>query len=204
MTHCDITQLKLLRLYILILVLELLCDKFKTTYCLHTVVLVKCKIYAWKICDLELFKKVMEVVNSGDWNNLPNVVLDQIFSYLSWSDKIKASSTCKRWRCGLYHPSLWKTLSFSLQSLNGDRVAKAHYFIETCARIVRSAHIIFDSLDCSSLSLTDELLDILRENSQLKKLMLIPSHGVLYPITSPCNSITLNSRYNIRIMWFNV
>lgn len=155
--------------------------------------------FIYRKCDLELFKKVMEVVTSSDWNNLPNVVLDQIFSYLSWSDKIKASSTCKRWRCGLYHPSLWKTLSFSLQSLNGDRIAKAHYFIETCARIVRSAHIIFDSLDCSSLSLTDELLDILRENSQLKKLMLIPSHGVLYPITSPCNSITLNSRYNIRI-----
>lgn len=144
----------------------------------------------------------MDLVNSGNWNNLPNVVLDQIFSYLSWSDKIKASSTCKRWRSGLYHPSLWKKLLFSLKDLNQAKAEKAQYFIQAFGRLVRSVNITFDSLDCSSSSLADELLCTLRENSRLKKLTLVPSHGVLYPMMSSCTSTTLNSRYGCKTIIF--
>jgi hypothetical protein len=143
----------------------------------------------------------MEIVTSSgaafvSWNDLPNIVLDQIFAHLSWSDKINASSTCKQWRIGLYHPALWKSLSFSLTSLNEDKIAKAQYFIQTIGQIFRAVNVTFDSLDCASSSLTDELLSTLRDNVQLKKLMLVPSHGALYPIAnSSCNApIALNAR----------
>lgn len=133
---------------------------------------------------------------SNDWSQLPNVVLDHVFSYLSWSDKVKASSTCKRWRTGLYHPRYWETVSFPLSELNDKNKEKARYFIQAFGKIVKYANIYFNSTDFKSYSVTDELLYALRDNMRLKKLMLIPTHCALFPINGPCNSsATLNARY---------
>lgn len=126
------------------------------------------------------------------WNDIPNLVLDQIFSYLSWSDMVNASSTCKSWRYRLYHPRFWNSISFSLTNLNNkDKEEKAKYFIHACGKIVKFVNITFDSLDPLSSVLTDNLLQILYDNAALKKLMLVPSHCALYPSSTS----TLSSRW---------
>lgn len=136
----------------------------------------------------------METQISRGWNEIPNVVLDQIFAYLSWPDKVNASSTCKRWRCGLYHPCFWKSISFSLKMMNKDKEEKAKYFMHTFGKIVRNVDILFDSLDPMSSLLTDDLLNILSGNTQLNRLMLIPNHCALYPSkNNSCNASVLNS-----------
>lgn len=137
----------------------------------------------------------METQVSKGWNDIPNVVLDQIFAYLSWPDKVNASSTCKRWRCGLYHPCFWKSISFSLTVLNKDKEEKAKYFMHAFGKIVRYVDIIFDSLDPMSSLLTDDLLNILSDNAQLKRLMLFPNRCALYPSRNNAYSASiLNSR----------
>lgn len=137
----------------------------------------------------------METRSLKGWNDIPNVVLDQIFAYLSWPDKVNASSTCKRWRCGLYHPCFWKSISFSLITMNKDKEEKAKYFMHAFGKIVKYVDIIFDSLDPMSSVITDELLNILGDNTQLSRLMLIPNHCALYPSkNNGCSSSVLNAR----------
>lgn len=137
----------------------------------------------------------METQVSRGWNDIPNVVLDQIFAHLSWPDTVNASSTCKRWRCGLYHPCFWKSISFSLTALDKDKEEKAKYFMHVFGKIVKYVDIIFDSLDPMSSLLTDDLLNVLADNAQLKKLMLVPNRYALYPTRSNTNTpFILDSR----------
>jgi len=140
----------------------------------------------------------------GDWSQLPIVALNHVFSYLPWPDTINASSTCKQWRCGLYHPHLWKSLSFSLVNFDTNKEKKAKYFIESFGKIVQFVDLSFNSLDESSSSTADNLLCTLRENTQLKKLKLIPSHCVLYSSSNESNSTPLDATYDdIIVLQFN-
>lgn len=138
----------------------------------------------------------MEISHSGDWNQLPIVALNHVFSYLSWPDTINASSTCKQWRYGLYHPYLWKSLSFSLTDFDANKQKKAKYLIDAFGKVVQFVDISFNSLDESSSSTADNLLCALRENTQLKKLKLIPCHCVLYSSSTHSNSTPLDATYD--------
>lgn len=48
----------------------------------------------------------------GDWNNLPDLLLENIFSYLNPSDKHSASTTCQSWHSVFYLPYSWHTFIF--------------------------------------------------------------------------------------------
>lgn len=48
----------------------------------------------------------------GDWNNLPNLLLENIFSYLNAKEKHNASITCKSWFTIFSLPYSWHTFVF--------------------------------------------------------------------------------------------
>ena len=47
--------------------------------------------------------------NDSDWDKLPDVILETIFSYLSTKEKYWASLTCKNWYRAFYSPKTWST-----------------------------------------------------------------------------------------------
>ena len=63
------------------------------------------------------------------WNNIPLLILCNVFFYLSPCDRLSASSTCTSWRNVIYHSSLWprKQLQVNLCS---------HKFTVPCYRNV--------------------------------------------------------------------
>ncbi|KAL0122125.1 hypothetical protein PUN28_007119 [Cardiocondyla obscurior] len=105
------------------------------------------------------------------WNNLPTVILQEIFSYLSHETRIRASQVCKNWRCTLFHPNFWKKITFVLR--DQDSVMWARFLANRFALSVHEATIrwhIPRSINC--LSETCKLLKKLGQNRQLKKLFL--------------------------------
>lgn len=48
----------------------------------------------------------------GDWNNLPDLLLENIFSYLSMREKYYASTTCQSWFSVFNLPYSWHTFVF--------------------------------------------------------------------------------------------
>lgn len=129
----------------------------------------------------------------NNWNHVPDVVLDKVFSYLPWTDTINASSTCKQWRTGLYHPQFWKSLSFSLIDFDRNKAAKAQYFAYAFGKTVQYVSIAFNTLDGASLSATNDILQILQHNTRLKRLRLIPTHCVFSSIDDASSTI-LNAK----------
>ncbi|XP_050436850.1 F-box/LRR-repeat protein 21 isoform X2 [Adelges cooleyi] len=55
----------------------------------------------------EKFKKY-----KGDWNNLPDLLLENIFSYLNARDKYNASMTCRSWYSVFHLSYSWHTFIF--------------------------------------------------------------------------------------------
>lgn len=55
-------------------------------------------------------KKVVKY--KGDWNNLPDLLLENIFSYLNAGEKYNASTTCQSWHSVFYLPYSWHTFIF--------------------------------------------------------------------------------------------
>lgn len=60
--------------------------------------------------ELKSGKKVVKY--KGDWNNLPDLLLENIFSYLNAGDKYNASTTCQSWHSVFYLPYSWHTFIF--------------------------------------------------------------------------------------------
>ncbi|XP_022189902.2 F-box only protein 33 [Nilaparvata lugens] len=111
------------------------------------------------------------------WNNLPSVLLYEIFSYLTESDRIRASSTCKHWRNALYHPSFWKNVSVNLNSNNLDNASKVQYLTSCLGSKLQNITVNFDILDPFC---TREMKNVLRGligNYNLKSVSLIPTHS---------------------------
>lgn len=118
----------------------------------------------------------------GCWNNLPSVILYEIFSYLSFKDKIRASSTCHNWRFALYHPSFWKNVHFKLKSNDQNSIAKSQYLASCSARKLRNATVTFNSMDPLCVEETAKVIENLSDNSNLRSFFLIPSHcSIDYP-----------------------
>ena len=49
------------------------------------------------------------------WSKLPSILIVEILSYIPLTDRLKASSCCKRWRACLYHPLLWKSIRIKIK-----------------------------------------------------------------------------------------
>jgi len=112
------------------------------------------------------------------WNNLPSVILNEIFSYLSHNDKVRASSTCKNWRFALSHPRCWRNVDFVVKPQDNlaKSIARTRYLLECAARKLHNAVITFDSMDPSCVDEISNVIESLSENVNLKRLILKPSN----------------------------
>lgn len=52
------------------------------------------------------------------WNNLPVVVVFDVFQFLDKQDLLNASTTCKAWRSCLFHPKIWPIKSMTIDLVN--------------------------------------------------------------------------------------
>ena len=70
------------------------------------------------------------------WMVLPEILLLDIYSYLSLKEKLSASTTCKHWRELLYHPRNWGHITFDYTASNCDREiylkSKTGHFLRSC------------------------------------------------------------------------
>lgn len=109
----------------------------------------------------------------GDWASLPSVVLEDIFSKLSPIDRIRASSTCHKWREYLFLPQFWPVITFNLNYKGRPR---SRFFSSKCAKFVKEVTIEFNSTRSSQVCDCTRLLEVLSRNGQLECLSLRPSN----------------------------
>lgn len=106
------------------------------------------------------------------WNNLPSVVLLEIFKMISHEERINASTTCKEWRKALFFPNFWRDLSINVYSKNDKyAVERCQFFTKSFISSLRNVRIIF-SYKKNYLSQVAEVLSKLSGNRQMKKLFL--------------------------------
>jgi len=111
------------------------------------------------------------------WNNLPSVVLNEVFFYLSTNEKVQASSTCKNWRSALSHPRCWRNVHFVLKPQGIEKnIARTRYLIDCAAKKLHNANVTFDSMDSACVEEVSNLLENLAESVNLKRLFLNPSN----------------------------
>jgi hypothetical protein len=120
------------------------------------------------------------MVFSYDYSELPQIVLVEIFSYLSHNDLLSASSICSLWRTVLYHPKLWSSIPYRSLNLNLiDRHNDIHsfrYLTTNFLSITRSIEIHFDPTDINIIKDILQILDTLAcTNRQLKTLIFRPT-----------------------------
>ena len=120
--------------------------------------------------------KVNMAADGGSWNNLPSVILLEVFKYLPRNDTISASSTCKQWRRHLYHAPLWRSLTFEIYSHDKNTIARNRYLASCFAKKLRSATVKFDSLDSVCVEEAARVVKKLSKNQDLRKFHLMPSN----------------------------
>ena len=119
-----------------------------------------------------LIKRKWRMAKRSQWSSLPSIIIVEILSYLSLSDRLNASATCKRWRSCLFHPSLWRSVSFKVKY--GSR-RKSRYLTDMCGRFLREAKVDFSSEEPADVRECLRILEIFGENINLEKLALRPS-----------------------------
>ncbi|XP_025831431.1 F-box only protein 33 isoform X2 [Agrilus planipennis] len=137
--------------------------------------------------------KTDQVVSSGNWAQLPSVILYDVFSFLSQKDRINASSVCRNWRHVIFHPNFWNEFTFTIQAGQHE---KTKYLSRTLSSLVKNAVIKFDSLTPVCMTEFTALLQNLSTNTKLKSLMLEPSHCRLVEPVEYCFD-TLNYFSNL-------
>lgn len=115
--------------------------------------------------------------DGSSWNNLPSVILIEVFSYLPQEDKIRASSTCKHWRYALYHPSFWQTIHFKAKTKDQNSLSRTRFLTDCFAKKLRNAMVCFDSMDPLCVQEATRVLQKICDNDHLRRLMLMPSHS---------------------------
>ncbi|KAL6263303.1 hypothetical protein P5V15_006101 [Pogonomyrmex californicus] len=105
------------------------------------------------------------------WDNLPSVILQEIFSHLSHESRIIASQVCKNWRYTLFHPRFWRKITFVFR--DEDSILWTRFLANRFALSVHEATIRWDIpryINC--VGETYRLLKKLGHNKQLRKLFL--------------------------------
>ncbi len=108
----------------------------------------------------------------NSWTTLPSLIIVEILSYLTLTDRLNASATCKRWRSCLFHPLLWRSLSFKVKY--GSRRRSKH-LADLCGRFVREAKLEFSSQDPTDVKECLRILEMFADNVNLEKLAIRPS-----------------------------
>ncbi|BES95579.1 FBOX [Nesidiocoris tenuis] len=62
-----------------------------------------------------------EVEDQSLWCELPDIIMEQIFSYLNISQRYNASMVCKRWNSAFYLPYVWHVFHFDDHTLTRRR-----------------------------------------------------------------------------------
>lgn len=116
--------------------------------------------------------------SSGLWNNLPSIIIVEIFSFLSLKDRLRASSVCKAWRNNLFHPKLWRKVVFQLNSCDNKTVNHnndgARFLAKHCGRFVREVVIEVNSSNPKDVQLCKDILKVLTFNNNLRALSIRP------------------------------
>lgn len=107
--------------------------------------------------------------NNPCWDNLPSVILQEIFSYLPHNCRLRASQVCRNWRYSLFHPRFWKKITFALK--DEDSISWSRILGESFGLSVREVTIRCDTPN-HSVEETLALLKKLSCNRQLRKLFL--------------------------------
>ncbi|GFR33117.1 f-box only protein 33 [Trichonephila clavata] len=114
---------------------------------------------------------------SGLWNNLPSIIIVEIFSFLNLKDRLNASSVCKAWRNNLFHPKLWRKVVFQLNSCDNKTVNQsngARFLAKHCGKFVREVVIEVNSSNPRDVQLCKEVLKVLTYNNNLRALSIKP------------------------------
>ncbi|XP_017776891.1 PREDICTED: uncharacterized protein LOC108562901 [Nicrophorus vespilloides] len=115
----------------------------------------------------------------GNWEMLPAAVVDNVFKYLKFNDVKSASSACRNWRHGLYHPRLWQHVRFEISEKSLQR---SRYLRNMVGHMVTDATVVFGSMSKDCIEEFLALLECFTFSNQLQSLMLKPSHcHVLHP-----------------------
>lgn len=133
--------------------------------------------------------------SNATWAFLPSILVVDILSYLSLEDRIRASTVCKRWRCCLFHPSLWPRLVLELGSAVRRRRSK--FLAARCGRFVRQTEIVFDSHNINQVRDCLKLLHVVATNKNTQCFTLRPSGcQIEWPTTMPPNNNVNNSHHS--------
>ena len=106
------------------------------------------------------------------WGSLPSIAILEILSYLSHEDRLKVSSVCKRWRSCLFHPSLWRKITFDM---GYTKRQKSRFLADRCGRFVREAELSFNSHNTGEVRESSKILSVLCANKNLQYFSLQPS-----------------------------
>ena len=79
------------------------------------------------------------VINSM-WENLPFLLLEEVFCMLKKRDRLHASLVCRNWNCIFYSPRIWRNFdvtknSFTHRRFNvykGYQIEISHYRVQKC------------------------------------------------------------------------
>lgn len=118
-----------------------------------------------------LWKKMAE-----EWNQVPSVVLHEIYSFLTLEEKIRASSTCRQWRHVFYQSVTWNDIHFKIYSRDQNSCNRSQFLASCFGNKLRNAVISFESIDLSCVETMTEVLEIVNKNSNLRSIVLKPSH----------------------------
>jgi hypothetical protein len=111
-----------------------------------------------------------------EWNQVPSVVLYEIYSFLSLEDKIRASSTCRQWRHVFYQSVTWNDIHFKIYSRNQNSCNRTQFLASCFGNKLRNAVISFESIDLASVEIMTEVLERINKNCHLRSIVLKPSH----------------------------
>lgn len=115
-----------------------------------------------------------------DYAELPQIILAEIFSYLSSRDLFSVSSTCSSWRNVLFHPKLWsaipyRTLRLTLLDRSND-ILCFRYLTSNFLNLTRSIEIRFDPTDLITIKDILQILDLIAcTNRHIKILKFRPT-----------------------------
>ena len=107
-----------------------------------------------------------------DWALMPSVLIVEILSYISLTDRLKVSSVCKRWRSCLFHPTLWSRITFDVGLKKRE---KSKFLSSVCGRFIKECVVKFNSHDVDSVKECLKLMRILAQNKNLQVFCLEPS-----------------------------
>jgi len=134
------------------------------------------------------------------WRGLPEILLQEIYTYLNWQDLLATSSVCKRWRNCLFHPKHWKSVTFDY---TGDNNAREVFLSYRVGKLVSKCTIVVSEqlgFHCAQGNEDLEfLLQQLAFSNLLTSLTIRPLHSVnkkqeLISSKSPATHYPSNSK----------